>query len=92
MLIDYGLVSMDWCGLVVCRLLGIVVCRLLGTIVCRLLGAVVCRLLGQVFRTFEGRGWGLRLSDENGAKAGTLLHEYLGEVTYYSTAVTKLYL
>lgn len=34
----------------------------------------------QIFRTFEGRGWGLRLSDEKGAKAGTLLHEYLGQV------------
>lgn len=35
---------------------------------------------GQIFRTVEGRGWGLRLSDEKGAKAGTLLHEYLGQV------------
>ncbi|CAM9103685.1 unnamed protein product [Laminaria digitata] len=34
----------------------------------------------EIFRTFEGRGWGLRLSDEKGAKAGTLLHEYLGQV------------
>lgn len=34
----------------------------------------------QIFRTLEGRGWGLRLAQENGAKAGTLLHEYLGEV------------
>ncbi|CAM9344738.1 unnamed protein product, partial [Ectocarpus sp. 4 AP-2014] len=34
----------------------------------------------EVFRTFEGRGWGLRLAEERGAEAGTLLHEYLGEV------------
>ncbi|CAN0081555.1 unnamed protein product, partial [Ectocarpus fasciculatus] len=34
----------------------------------------------EIFRTFEGRGWGLRLADERGAEAGTLLHEYLGEV------------
>eukprot|EP00904_Undaria_pinnatifida_P009167 jgi/Undpi1/5380/HiC_scaffold_2.g00661.m1 len=34
----------------------------------------------EIFRTAEGRGWGLRLSDEKGADAGTLLHEYLGQV------------
>lgn len=40
--------------------------------------SVVCL---QIFRTFGGRGWGLRLSDERGAEAGTVLHEYLGEVS-----------
>lgn len=38
----------------------------------------------QIFRTFGGRGWGLRLSDERGAEAGTVLHEYLGEVCILS--------
>ncbi|CAM9108891.1 unnamed protein product, partial [Discosporangium mesarthrocarpum] len=34
----------------------------------------------RVFRTLEGRGWGLKLVEPGGAKQGTLLHEYMGEV------------
>ncbi|CAN0355861.1 unnamed protein product, partial [Phaeothamnion confervicola] len=34
----------------------------------------------KVFRTEDGRGWGLRLVDPAGAPAGALMHEYLGEV------------
>lgn len=37
-------------------------------------------VFGQIFRTVQGRGWGLRLKEEKGVRAGTLLHEYLGEV------------
>ena len=59
-----------------------IVCRcrvdvVVVVVVVVLLSSVVA---GQIFRTFGGRGWGLRLSDERGAEAGAVLHEYLGEV------------